>query len=298
MPPPSPRSSRWPSRRLRPRPLLKQGRVLIDGRPPLAASNPRIKQLRRLVRRRSARLEEGLFVVEGLTLVREALAMGAPVRSVLIDETVVPEVPVVPLDGSVDAHSVEYGVLSKALDTVTPHFVVALVERPNLQAHDVLRVRPALVPVLAEVADPGNVGTLMRSAGAAGASGVVVTSGSADPFGPKAVRASAGGVLRLPVAEVAVADTGALLEEAHLRVVVADADADRSIDHADLSGDLAIVVGNEARGVPDDLRGAAVERVAVPMAAGTESLNVAAAGAVLLFEAARQRRMGVPDRGH
>jgi TrmH family RNA methyltransferase len=151
---------------------------------------------------------------------------------------------------------------------------------------------PSLVALLAGVADPGNVGTLLRTARGAGASGAVLTEGSADPIGPKAVRASAGAVLHLPVAELAFDTALARLADEGLAFVVADAAAERSIDDVDLRDDVVLVLGNETRGVPEALGDLAVERVAIPLAPGLESLNVAAAGAVLLFEAARQRRMG------
>jgi TrmH family RNA methyltransferase len=120
----------------------------------------------------------------------------------------------------------------------------------------------------------------------------VLTDGTADASGPKAVRASAGAVLRLPIEESALLTAVVRLVDAGLHVVVADATGAVPLDAADLRGDVAVVLGNESHGVPDDLLRADVERVRIPMAAGTESLNVAMAGSVLLFEAARQRRMG------
>jgi len=255
---------------------------------PLAAGNPRIKQLRRLLGRRSARRADGLFVLEGPTLVREAIGAGAPVRAVLVDEALLPELPWLgPADHPV--HAVQAGVLAKVLDTVTPRPIAALVELPHTLLDAVTSTRPAMVVVLAGVADPGNVGTLVRSAAGAGATGVVVCEPSADPFGPKAVRASAGSCLHLPVVEAPLPAALTALEAAGVGIVVADGDAPTSVDDVALD-DVAIVLGNEAHGVPLDLGAVEVQPVAIPLSGGIESLNVAMAGTVLLFEAARRRR--------
>lgn len=256
---------------------------------PLAVGNPRIKLLRRLLGRRSARRDDGLFVVEGPTLVREAVQAGAPVRSVLVDEALLPELTWLDPAGSAEVRAVQAGVLAKVLDTVTPRPVAAILELPRTSIEVVAARRPALVVVLAGVSDPGNVGTIVRSAAAAGATGVVVGEGSADVFGPKAVRASAGSCLGLPVVEATLGETLRALQASGIGIVVADGGGPTSIDDVVLD-DVAIVLGNEAHGVPVDLGGVGVERVAIPLASGVESLNVAMAGTVLLFEAARRRR--------
>jgi RNA methyltransferase, TrmH family len=242
--------------------------------------------------RRSARREDGLFVLEGPTLVREALETGAPVRSVLVDEALAPDLAWLAGVAPVEVALVAAGVLARVLDTVTPQPIAATVAWPVMDRSVEADLGPSLVPVLAGVADPGNVGTLLRSASAAGASGVILTEGTADAFGPKAVRASAGAVLRLPVRESSLDAALSTVRAAGLRVIVADARGPVTIDEVDLRGDVALLVGNEVRGVPSDLGDLVVERVSVPMDAGTESLNVAMAATVLLFEAARQRRMG------
>ncbi|MBU3702575.1 MAG: RNA methyltransferase, partial [Acidimicrobiia bacterium] len=147
------------------------------------------------------------------------------------------------------------------------------------------------VLVLADVADPGNVGTLVRTAEAAGAAGVVVTGSSADPFGPKAVRASAGSAARVPIAEVAVmADVLQAATSAARRTVatvVAGGSAPETIDLAD---PVCLLLGSEAHGLDDATVAACTTSVTVPMAGAVESVNVAIAGAVVLFEIARQRR--------
>lgn len=216
-------------------------------------------------------------------------------RSVLVDEDLAPNLSWL-APGLAEVHPVQAGVLGQVLDTVTPQPVVALVSWPVVDRPVLAESGPSLVAVLAGVSDPGNVGTVVRTAAAAGASGVMLTEGSADPFGPKAVRASAGAVLRLPIAESSREAALPTLAEVGVRLVVADAHGSVALDDADLTGDVAVVLGNETHGIPAGLAELPAVRVSIPMARGTESLNVAAAGAVILFEAARQRRMGGSPR--
>jgi TrmH family RNA methyltransferase len=272
--------------------------------PPLAAANPRIKQLRRLLGRRSARRDAGRLVLEGPILVAEALAAGVVVHDVFVDAALLP-----PDDGAGRwswlgdvapgaLHPVASGVLGRVLDTATPQPVAAVVDLPTTSLSEV--VAPATDPpfliVLAGLADPGNVGTVIRSAAAAGAS-VLLTDDTADPFNPKAVRASAGAVLRTPLAEVGIATLLAELAASEVPLWVADAGGGAVPDESPLAGPVALVVGNEAHGVPAEIAAAAAGRLRIPMASGTESLNAATAAGILLFEVARQRRARRTD-GH
>jgi RNA methyltransferase, TrmH family len=185
------------------------------------------------------------------------------------------------------------GAMARVTDTVTPQAVTAVVRKPRwvlaeLLADAVVRGRPLMV--LAEVGDPGNAGTLMRSAEAAGCAGVICC-GGVDPFGPKTVRASAGAVLLLPVIEhPQVRQALAALGDARIHRVGLAAHADVALDSADLRGPVAFVLGSESHGLPDGLDRALDEIVTIPMVGRTESLNVAMAGTLAVFEAARQRR--------
>lgn len=199
--------------------------------------------------------------------------------------------------------ALEPGTLARVTDAVTPQAVVAVaawcdVSLDEAAAHAV-QAGVGPVVVLEDVRDPGNVGTLVRTAEASGASAVVVSGTSADVFGPKAVRSSAGAVFHVPL--VVAPDGAAALEAlagAGLRLVGTAADAPTAHEEADLTGPLALVLGNEAAGLPEESLARVHERVAIPIEGRAESLNVAAAGAVLCFEAARQRRRAaaVPNR--
>lgn len=183
------------------------------------------------------------------------------------------------------------GVLERVADTATPQPVLSVVRTPTVTLDDLWDL--ALVAVLAEVRDPGNAGTVVRAAEGAGASAVVFARGSADPFSPKVVRASAGALFHLPV--VQGGDTREVLDVLAQRGVRRRgtvAHGGQPYDQVDWSLPTALVLGNEAWGVPDDVAREIDDWVTIPMSGRAESLNVAMAASVLLFEAARQRAPG------
>lgn len=193
---------------------------------------------------------------------------------------------------------VEDGVLSRVLDLRSPQQVVAVAALRTGDPVAIWRAaadagRPVLVVV--SLQDPGNAGTLVRVAEAAGCAGLVTTSGSVDLHNPKCVRASAGSLFRLAVAEgVAVDQLLAGASGARVPLVATAGGGGAAPEEVDLAGAAAICVGSEAHGLPAQILDAAQATVSVPMDGRAESLNAAVAGAVLAFEAARQRRTGGP----
>lgn len=259
------------------------------GTTPLSPRNPKIARLRRLSRRRSERVEAQVAVVEGPTLALEALALGLHVELAVVEGNapILDEVVAALHAVGLVVHAVPDGTLARVLDVATPQPVALVVHVPP--ARWPLPVSTAVL-ALDAVADPGNVGTLVRTAEAAGAEAVVLGPGCADPWSPKVVRAAAGSGFRLPPAPVPdlaveltrMADDGVL--------VLGTAVDGTPYDELDLHGPVAIVLGNEAHGLSAEVAATVGAHVAIPMAGGIESLNVATAGAVLAFEAARQRR--------
>ena len=264
---------------------------------PLSANNPRIAELRRLTGRRRARLEAGAFVLEGPVPVGELLTAGAPVTELYVDgdawavaddRSALRAAVRAAFDADVPVWSLASSVFASVSDTATPQGVLALAPRRPM-AIDELSSRPGPVLVLVDVADPGNAGTLIRTAEAAGCAGVVVCGSTTDPFGPKSVRAAAGSIVRLPVAEVTeVGDViAALAERTIVGTVVGGGVAPEAVD---LSVPVALLIGSEAHGLSGEVTARCDSLVTIPMAPTVESINAATAGAVLLFEAARQRR--------
>jgi TrmH family RNA methyltransferase len=182
------------------------------------------------------------------------------------------------------------GVLAGAVDTVTPHGMAAVAVRAPAPDR---AVTVPLVVVLAGIGDPGNAGTLLRSAEAAGASAVWAVAGTVDLYAPKTVRASAGSLFHVPVRDGLVAGTAvAELRAAGVRVLGTAVRGGTPVDRADLTGPAAFVLGNEAHGLDPVWADAVDEWLTIPMIGRAESLNVAMAGTLLCFEAARQRRRG------
>ena len=239
----------------------------------LSFNNRNVQQLRRLLGRRDARSEAGSFVVEGAVLIGEAIAAGWDV----VAEYVAPDAE--PLSGA-PWHRLADGVIERVASTEHPQPHLAEV-RASV-GHDPLGAAQ-LVLVADQLNDPGNLGTILRSAEAAGADAVVLTPGSVDPYNPKVVRASAGAIFHVPVVQTSLEGVAA----AGLRLVGTSSHLGDAFEAADWSGRIAIVMGSEAHGLPDDAPVDAWVRIAHHGRA--ESLNVAMAATLLVFEAARHR---------
>ena len=249
----------------------------------------------RALRARSRREEARRFLVEGPSPVAEAIRAGAAHDVFVTTERggALPEPPAA-VAPALRVHEVSPAVMKRLAATVAPQGPVAVcgfVDAPL--ASLVLEAGPLVV--LIEVRDPGNLGTIVRTADAAGAAGVVVSAKSVDVYNEKAVRASAGSIFHLPI--VREAEPGVVLSALRERgVAILAAAADGQHDLYDdrvaqlLGGPVALVLGNEARGLGAAIRAQADATVRIPMGGRAESLNLAAAAAVLLFESARRRR--------
>ncbi|MCF6523184.1 RNA methyltransferase [Streptomyces sp. JJ36] len=266
--------------------------------PPSAA---RVAAARKLARRNS-RGKEGRFLAEGPQAVREAAAHRAGREPVLAELFATAEAAerhpdVLDLARAAGArlHLTPEETLVGLAQTVTPQGLIGVCRFLDRPFAEVLAARPRLVAVLAHVRDPGNAGTVLRCADAAGADAVVFTDASVDVYNPKAVRASAGSLFHLPVAVGVPAPRAASgLREAGVRVVAADgsgeADLDGELDAGALAGPTAWVFGNEAWGLPEETRALADAVVRVPIHGRAESLNLATAAAVCLYASARAQR--------
>jgi TrmH family RNA methyltransferase len=256
-----------------------------------------VKAARRLARR-AARAEDRLFLAEGPQAVREALTVPGCVRevfAVVLAAEDHPDLVAAARSGAVPWQVVDAAAMSSLAETVAPQGVVAVCGFLDVPLPGLLATRPALLAVCAEVRDPGNAGTVVRCADAAGAGGVVLTGSSVDPYNGKAVRASAGSLFHLPVVvDPHTSDVVGALQEAGVAVLAADGAGELDLDDAAagdlLAGPTAWLFGNEARGLPDDVAGLADHRVRIPIHGRAESLNLATAAAVCLYASARAQR--------
>jgi RNA methyltransferase, TrmH family len=192
-------------------------------------------------------------------------------------------------------HMVSGEVMAGLAQTVTPQGLLAVCRFVDVTMERLLAASPRLIVLLANVRDPGNAGTVLRTADAAGADGVIFSDASVDPYNSKCVRASAGSLFHLPLAVgCPLRQAAAALRGAGIRVLAADGSADRELGELDREGTLARATawlfGNEAWGLPADLLALADEAVAVPIYGRAESLNLAAAAAVCLYASARAQR--------
>lgn len=257
----------------------------------LAFRHGRVQRARRLLARASTRRSEGAYVVEGAKLVGEALDAGVPVEALYVAPRCADAVVDRALAAGVRVFDLAPGVLERVSDTVTPQPVLAIVRATDRPLSDLRGT--GLVVVCADVRDPGNLGTVLRSAEASGAGGVICCDGSVDVYNPKCVRASAGSVFHVRL--VAGGDPVQVLDELGrwgMRRLATRATGGTPYHDVDLTGPVAVVVGNEAHGLPAGLEGGLDGSITIPMDGRAESLNVGMAAAVLCFEAARQRRAG------
>jgi TrmH family RNA methyltransferase len=256
--------------------------------------SPRLKAARRL-NKRAFRQRERAFLAEGPQAVAEAFHCGAQVTDLFVTvpaRTRHRDLVAAIAAAGIPVHVVSGEVMDELAQTVTPQGLLAVCGFVDVPLAEVARAAPALVALLANVRDPGNAGTVLRTADAAGAHAVVFADASVDPYNGKCVRASAGSLFHLPVvAGTRLEEAVVTLREAGLRIVAADGRAGRSLDdpevQARLAGPTAWMFGNEAWGLPPELVALADEPVAVPIYGRAESLNLAAAAAVCLYASAR-----------
>jgi TrmH family RNA methyltransferase len=268
----------------------------VSSSPITSRANPRVKQLRAAFAG-NARLAGGTVALEGETMLREALRSGLPLRAVFISEGT--EVPAW-LPAGVEVLAVAAEVFASAVDTQHPQGIAALIETPiwGVEAID-LTANPLLL-VAVGVQDPGNLGTLIRSAEAFDATAVLTTPVTVSAWNQKSMRASAGSVFRVPVVEVTAVEIAAMKAKG-VRLYAAVASPDSSAGgsavsaiQADYTSPCALMIGNEGAGLGPEWLALADACVTIPMPGRVESLNAAVAGSLLLFEAYRQRAQLVP----
>jgi RNA methyltransferase, TrmH family len=247
--------------------------------------NARIKELRAGLSR-GARTVSGQVAIEGLHLAQEAVKSGLPLHTVFVREGSEGLLEHLAL-GNAEVLLVPEDVFASAAATEHPQGIAALVETPAFTLQAVLAGTP-LVVIAAGLQDPGNLGTLVRSAEAFGATGMILLPGTVSLWNAKTLRASSGSAFRLPVINLSAEDAFTALRAADVRLFAAVAHDGTS--EANLCGPSALLVGNEGAGLPEEWIRSADERVTIPCPGPVESLNAAIAGSVLLYEAMRQRR--------
>ncbi|HUW77326.1 MAG TPA: RNA methyltransferase [Candidatus Nanopelagicaceae bacterium] len=264
---------------------------------PTSPRSTRVIAVRGLAKR-NARRESGTFLAEGPQAVREALAWGKS-RGQVVD-LFATEDALLQFDFLAETEFsitiVGAEILNAMADTVTPQGVIAVCTLPSENLDSIFaRSDPKLIAIMSNVRDPGNVGTVIRSADATGADGVIISSESVDPWSPKAVRSSAGSLWHLPV--VADVDLSQAISEISVRgfqVLAADSSGQVGLDELESTGKLKVptawLFGNEAWGLPDAIRAQADQVVSLPIFGNAESLNLSMAATLALYSSARAQR--------
>ncbi|GAP07980.1 rRNA methylases [Anaerolinea thermolimosa] len=252
-----------------------------------SAQNPRVQYVRALIARRKDREEQGAFVVEGVRLLEEALASGWEVRLLLYAGELSPRATALLAEArnrGVDVEEVALPLFQSLADTQTPQGVLGVLAR----RHDPLPEGLNFAVVADGIRDPGNLGTLLRSAAAAGVQGVLLPPGTTDAFAPKVVRAGMGAHFRLPVVQADWEQIAAALKPS-CRMYVAESGEGMPCWRVDLTVPVALVIGGEAEGASVQARALADGLITIPMPGKSESLNAGVAAGILLFEVVRQR---------
>jgi TrmH family RNA methyltransferase len=261
--------------------------------------NARVKELRRAFAEATPN-EQGEIAVEGMHLVEEAMRSGLRLGAVFFSESgrqrahkLLPQ-----LSSHAETLLLPDEVFASAVPSETPQGVAALVRVKSFNFKDVLIAQPVLLVITAGLQDPGNLGTIARSAEAFGVTGFLLGEKTVSPSNWKAVRASAGSLFRLPTVKVELAEALPQIKALGVRVLATSSHEGIPISDADLRGPLAFVVGSEGAGVPKDVLAQADEMVMIPQSPRVESLNAGIAASIMLYEAARQRAKTDEPQGH
>lgn len=267
----------------------------------ITSSNNKVVKEAAALAEKKHRDTAGCYVVEGPNLLKDALNQGIVLRSIFFEE---PQTIHVNREkewaqiqslaqGSsrrIEIFSLSREAFSKIAQTETPQGVLAVAEKKKTTEEDIFKVKGGNVLVLDRIQDPGNLGTLLRTAEAAGLSGVLLLKGCGDVYAPKTVRAAAGTLFRLPLLGVSSpAEAMALLHKNNKRIYAAAARDSTFYFRCALAENAAIIVGNEGNGVAEEFLKGADQIISIPMEGGTESLNAALAGGIIMYEALRQR---------
>ncbi|WP_090530566.1 TrmH family RNA methyltransferase [Pseudobutyrivibrio sp. UC1225] len=265
-----------------------------------STSNNQIKNIMTLNKKARERKAQRLFVVEGIRAVAEVPSsllhaiyyvegFGSSADGASFISEISAKAPAVPME------EVAKKVFDSMSDTVTPQGVLALVKMQDFTMEDVLGKgagKPAHIVVLESLQDPGNMGTIIRTAEGAGATGIIMNNTTVDLYSPKVVRSTMGSIFRVP--HLVVSDLGATLtelkEQHGVSVYAAHLKGEKFYDEFDYSGPTAFMIGNEGNGLTDEAASLATSYLKIPMEGQLESLNASVAASILMYEASRQRR--------
>lgn len=254
-----------------------------------SASNPRIKELALLGKKAKAREEQGVFLVEGMKMFEEIPKEW--IRNLYVSESFLSENDNFRKIMKMDYEAVSDSAFKAACDTKTPQGILAVVNRPKWDFSEIFANSNGCYLFLENIQDPGNLGTMVRTAEAAGVTAVIASNTSADIYNPKTVRATMGSIFRMPFLEAG--DFGGMIRKVKgngVSIYAASLNGGKLYDEPDYRGACGFLIGNESGGLTDETAALADASVQIPIEGMAESLNAAIAAAILMYEANRQRR--------
>ncbi len=257
-------------------------------------ANPKIREAISLQNSRRSGSSGNLFLIEGPHLIESAISSGASISTAFFSETALSQTKILDIALSLSQNHIACfetteAIIRKMSGTETPQGIVAVASFSKRPLQDITHRPLPLLVLLDGVQDPGNLGSIIRTADAAGADGVVLFPGTCDAYAPKTIRATAGSIFNIPVITAETESVLSWLKQQRISLVATAADAGQSLFDARLDGPVAFAFGNEANGVSRPLRSRADSLLRIPIQGSAESLNVASAAAVCLYEAIRQR---------
>jgi TrmH family RNA methyltransferase len=260
-----------------------------------SAQNPKVRYFASLKEKKNRRTS-GKFIIEGIHLVREAL------NADLIDKAIYSESIHKTLEGKnllgklissgLPVEEASEKVIRDLSDVETPQGIIASVKPKNSDLGSLFDRPDPMIVAACGIQDPGNLGTIIRTADAVGCSGIILTAGTVDPYNEKVIRASSGSIFHLNIVKIDdIIDMVSALKRRAVRIISTFVGAEKEYFSADLTGPIALIIGSESKGLTAEVERVSDEAVSIPMLGQAESLNAAVSGAVILYEALRQRRL-------
>ncbi|MGB8453213.1 MAG: RNA methyltransferase [Anaerocolumna sp.] len=260
-----------------------------------SSSNPQIKNMIQLQKKPKARMEQGAFVTEGIKMFEESKEGGYLIKAYVSEslyEEKCSENPDYFTGFSYEI--VTDGVLKEISDTLTPQGIMAIVKKPVYDLDKIITAPEANLVLLEAIRDPGNLGTILRTAEGAGVTGIILSKSSVDMYNPKVIRSTMGAIYRMPfIYADNFRETLTQIKKKNILVYAAHLDASFAYDEVNYPLKCAVLIGNEANGLSDEIAGMSDQYIKIPMAGSVESLNAAIAAAILMYEVYRQRRKGL-----
>ena len=257
-----------------------------------STANQKIKRILKLQKKAKARNEEGTFIVEGIRMMKEAPE--SRIKELYISETFLQKYPDLPEHLKKKAEMVSDPVFAHMSDTKTPQGILGVIRRMSWTMDDLLHGEDGRAPflmVLDHLQDPGNLGTIFRTAEGAGVTGVILGSNCVDLYQPKVIRSTMGSIYRMRAVCVDdMKETVRLLKQHGIHTYAAHLDDSRFYDEEDYTKPTAFLIGNEGNGLPEEICAEAEHKIKIPMHGQVESLNAAMAAGILMYEVCRQRR--------